>query len=192
MRDVLVAALCRTCAAALIAALAFTAPADAPRARALTLLAAAAIAVSGAIGVYHAGVELKIFEGFTTCTATAKAADHRGPAEADRRRAAGPLRPGAMVVPRHLHGRVERDPVARRGRGDRLPDAPWIAPMSRWRPGDARPDRASMVRVDQAGEYGATRIYAGQLAVLRRNCPEAKLIARMAAQEDRHLRASMR
>ena len=40
-----------------------------------------------------------------------------------------------------------------------------------------------MLRVDQAGEYGATRIYAGQLAVLRRNCPEAKLIARMAAQE---------
>ena len=45
-----------------------------------------------------------------------------------------------------------------------------------------------MLRVDQAGEYGATRIYAGQLAVLRANCPEAKLIARMAAQEDRHLK----
>jgi ubiquinone biosynthesis monooxygenase Coq7 len=59
--------------------------------------------------------------------------------------------------------------------------------MSRWRPGDQRPDRASMLRVDQAGEYGATRIYAGQLAVLRRNCPEAKLVARMAAQEERHL-----
>jgi ubiquinone biosynthesis monooxygenase Coq7 len=59
--------------------------------------------------------------------------------------------------------------------------------MSGWRPGDARPDRASMLRVDQAGEYGATRIYAGQLAVLRRNCPEAKLVARMAAQEQRHL-----
>jgi 3-demethoxyubiquinol 3-hydroxylase len=44
-----------------------------------------------------------------------------------------------------------------------------------------------MLRVDQAGEYGATRIYAGQLAVLRHNCPEAKLIARMAAQEQRHL-----
>jgi ubiquinone biosynthesis monooxygenase Coq7 len=44
-----------------------------------------------------------------------------------------------------------------------------------------------MLRVDQAGEYGATRIYAGQLAVLRRNCPEAKLIARMAAQEQTHL-----
>jgi len=59
--------------------------------------------------------------------------------------------------------------------------------MSSWRPGDRRPDRASMLRVDQAGEYGATRIYAGQLAVLRRNCPEAKLVARMAAQEQRHL-----
>jgi len=45
-----------------------------------------------------------------------------------------------------------------------------------------------MLRVDQAGEYGATRIYAGQLAVLRGNCPEAKLIARMAAQEERHLK----
>ena len=44
-----------------------------------------------------------------------------------------------------------------------------------------------MLRVDQAGEYGATRIYAGQLAVLRRNRPRRKLIARMAAQEQRHL-----
>jgi len=44
-----------------------------------------------------------------------------------------------------------------------------------------------MLRVNQAGEYGATRIYAGQLAVLRQNCPEAKLISRMAAQEERHL-----
>ena len=60
--------------------------------------------------------------------------------------------------------------------------------MSGWRPGDPRADRASMLRVDQAGEYGATRIYAGQLAVLRSNCPEAKLIARMAAQEQRHLK----
>jgi len=57
-----------------------------------------------------------------------------------------------------------------------------------WRPGDRRADTASMLRVDQAGEYGATRIYAGQLAVLRRNCPEARLVARMASQEERHLK----
>ena len=60
--------------------------------------------------------------------------------------------------------------------------------MSRWRPGERRANSASMLRVNQAGEYGATRIYAGQLAVLRRNCPESKLIARMAAQEERHLK----
>ena len=59
--------------------------------------------------------------------------------------------------------------------------------MSNWRPGDRRPDRASMLRVDQAGEYGATRIYAGHLAVLRSNSPASKLIARMNGQEQRHL-----
>jgi 3-demethoxyubiquinol 3-hydroxylase len=59
--------------------------------------------------------------------------------------------------------------------------------MTGWRPGEKLADTASMLRVDQAGEYGATRIYAGQFAVLRHNCPEAKLIARMAAQEQRHL-----
>ena len=59
--------------------------------------------------------------------------------------------------------------------------------MTGWTPGSGDPTRASMLRVDQAGEYGATRIYAGQLAVLRANAPEAKLIARMATQEDRHL-----
>src|SRR5438309_11782633 len=56
-------------AAILLAALAFTAPAPSTRARILTLLAALAIAVSGGIGVYHAGVEAGIFEGFTECTA---------------------------------------------------------------------------------------------------------------------------
>jgi disulfide bond formation protein DsbB len=59
-------------AAILLALLAFTAPAEASRSRTLTLLAAFAIAVSGVIGVYHAGVEAKVFEGFTTCTAMGK------------------------------------------------------------------------------------------------------------------------
>lgn len=52
-----------------LALLAFTASAGSRNARVLTLLAALAIAVSGAIGVYHAGVEAKIFEGFTQCSA---------------------------------------------------------------------------------------------------------------------------
>ena len=60
--------------AIVLAALAFTAPATSRRSRTLTVLAAIAIAISGAIGFYHAGVELGVFEGFTTCTTTAKAA----------------------------------------------------------------------------------------------------------------------
>ena len=58
-------------AAIVLAGLAFTAPVESSRSRTLTLLAALAIAISGAIGVYHAGVEVGIFEGFTTCTALA-------------------------------------------------------------------------------------------------------------------------
>jgi ubiquinone biosynthesis monooxygenase Coq7 len=59
--------------------------------------------------------------------------------------------------------------------------------MSEWQPGDKQPDTASMLRVNQAGEYGAARIYAGQLAVLGRGSPAAHQISRMAAQEQRHL-----
>ncbi len=64
-----------------------------------------------------------------------------------------------------------------RGMSDGLP---------RWRPGDSRANITSMIRVDQAGEYGATRIYAGQLAVLGDH-PASRPIARMAIQERRHL-----
>lgn len=44
-----------------------------PARRPLVLLAAVAIAVSGAIGVFHAGVELGWWEGLTQCTATGAA-----------------------------------------------------------------------------------------------------------------------
>jgi ubiquinone biosynthesis monooxygenase Coq7 len=50
-------------------------------------------------------------------------------------------------------------------------------------------DIASMIRVNQAGEYGAKRIYAGQLAVMGDRTPAARSIAHMAEQEQRHLSA---
>ena len=56
-------------AAIVLAALAFTAPAASGRSRILTALAALAMAVSGAIGVFHAGVEYGWWEGFSQCTA---------------------------------------------------------------------------------------------------------------------------
>lgn len=49
-----------------------------------------------------------------------------------------------------------------------------------------RMDIARMIRVDQAGEFGATRIYAGQLAVLGDRGPHAAEIAGMAEQEAGH------
>jgi len=49
---------------------------------------------------------------------------------------------------------------------------------------DALIDR--MLRVDHAGEYGARRIYEGQLAVLGRR-PGAETIREMLAQEEEHL-----
>ena len=55
-----------------------------------------------------------------------------------------------------------------------------------WRPGDRREASDAMIRVDQAGEYGATRIYAGQLAVLGDRHPASRAIHHMAAQEERH------
>lgn len=51
----------------------------------------------------------------------------------------------------------------------------------------AKPDTARMIRVDQAGEYGATRIYAGQLAVMGNRGPNSVEIRGMAAQEVEHL-----
>lgn len=48
---------------------------------------------------------------------------------------------------------------------------------------------ASMIRVNQAGEYGAKRIYAGQLAIMGDRHPAARSIAHMAEQEQRHLDA---
>jgi ubiquinone biosynthesis monooxygenase Coq7 len=55
--------------------------------------------------------------------------------------------------------------------------------------GDPAPDIKAMIRVDQAGEYGAKRIYAGQLAVMGNRHACSGEIARMAEQEEAHLAA---
>ena len=61
--------------------------------------------------------------------------------------------------------------------------------MSEWQPGDEQPDTASMLRVNQAGEYGAARIYAGQLAILGRqvNRKRAQRVMREQRLLQRHL-----
>jgi ubiquinone biosynthesis monooxygenase Coq7 len=51
---------------------------------------------------------------------------------------------------------------------------------------ETRSDR--MLRVDQAGEYGATRIYAGQLAVMGNRAALSGEVQHMAEQEAEHRR----
>jgi len=60
--------------------------------------------------------------------------------------------------------------------------------MNKCLPGDMSEEEKihRMIRVNHAGEYGAKRIYAGQLAVLRKH-PAGKIIQEMADQEQEHL-----
>lgn len=60
--------------------------------------------------------------------------------------------------------------------------------MHKTLPGDLPPSERvkQMIRVNHAGEYGAKRIYAGQLAVLK-NSSIGPLIKEMADQEQEHL-----
>ena len=58
-------------AAVVAAVLAYALRTFPDRGRSFVWLAALAILVSGGIGFYHAGVEMKVFPGITTCTATA-------------------------------------------------------------------------------------------------------------------------
>lgn len=48
---------------------------------------------------------------------------------------------------------------------------------------------ASMIRVDHAGEFGAKRIYKGQMDILGSEHPSYATIKHMAEQEDEHLEA---
>ncbi len=70
-----------------------------------------------------------------------------------------------------------RKTARRRTAGDRLPGDPTREELI-----------ARIIRVDHAGEYGARRIYEGQLSVLAQT-PSGPVIARMHEQEVRHLEA---
>lgn len=86
-----------------------------------------------------------------------------------------------MIKTKKPKRRAKPKPAAKDGRR---------APGPKRLPGD--PDRDQMIRrmlrVNQAGEYGAVRIYEGQLAVLG-GTESAPVIRDMAEQERRHLEA---
>jgi ubiquinone biosynthesis monooxygenase Coq7 len=76
-------------------------------------------------------------------------------------------------------------PAASEGGAPHRPAEPGLDALMPGDPGRAE-TIARMIRVDQAGEYGAARIYAGQLAVLGRT-KVAPTLRHMAEQERRHL-----
>jgi ubiquinone biosynthesis monooxygenase Coq7 len=71
---------------------------------------------------------------------------------------------------------------------DTAPPRPRVTGEGRM-PGDPTREEIveAMIRVDHAGEYGAVRIYEGQLAVLR-GTDAGDAIEEMAAQEEKHLK----
>jgi hypothetical protein len=139
-------------------------------------LAALGILVSGLIGVFHAGVEYGWWDGITRCTSTAGGS---GNLMADIMNAPlircdqpqwevfGISLAGFNALDFHLRRACDLRPAAPKGRMTSAKD--------------------SMIRVDQAGEYGAVRIYSGQLAVLGTSHPAAREISHMLAQEQVHL-----
>lgn len=72
---------------------------------------------------------------------------------------------------------------------DRSPHASTRHAGPRRLPGDRAPRETleRLIRVDQAGEYGAVRIYEGQMAVLGRRSANAAVLKHMRDQEQVHL-----
>ena len=137
-------------AALALAVLAFTGPAASTRSRALVLLAAAAIAVSRRDRRLPGRRRAQDLRGLQHLHHDRSRQFHRRAAEADHGGAAGPLRRGAMVVPRHLHGGLERHRLARGAQTDRLPERCGTAghePLAPRRP-------ASRPRLDAARRPG--------------------------------------
>src|SRR3546814_16108360 len=91
-----------------------------------------------------------------------------------------------MDAVRHLARRLQRALFAGRRGAHLRADAAAEATTVSWKPGDRKPVTEAMIRVDQAGEYGATRIYAGQLAVMGARTPVPRPLPAMAAHDEPH------
>ena len=156
----------------------------APPPRAWIALAGLAILGSGVIGVFHAGVEYHLWQGITGCARL----DVSGADPLDVvlntpliRCDQAQWRFLSLIACRvercGLDHRCHHHFHAPRSQGPRNARCPRTPRMK---------DRSDMIRVDQAGEFGATRIYAGQLAVMGEREPLSAEIRGMAEQEAAH------
>src|SRR3546814_18082860 len=99
------------------------------------------------------------------------------------RSAAGALRQRTVEPAGHLAGGLEL-PHLVAGRACHLQAAD--AEITGMSSAPSLSEIHAMIRVDQAGEYGATRIYRGQLAVRGDRAPPTQALAHMAEPEEGH------
>ncbi len=177
---------------------AFAASSNRKLALGLLLVAIGSIVVTSALGVFHAGVEYRWWAGPQACAGTIPTG--LSPEELKKYLFGAKmvsLRRARLEAGRHLDGGVERHPVRRVGHRPRF-GCIQTGKVLDMKTGDIRnpgdPDARDLVertiRVDQAGEFGAVRIYEGQLAALRwtgrANSEAGRKIAHMARQEREH------
>ena len=151
-------------AAIVLALLAILLRAQPAASRAVTALAALAILVSrrdrrvscrrriSLVERLHASAPRRCLSG--------SGAGHPAPRSWPRRSSAATRRNGRCSG--HVAGRLQRDPLASAFGASIL----WLMRQARMTAPSRPREHDAMIRVDQAGEFGATRIYAGQLAVL--------------------------
>ena len=165
-------------------------------------LLAAVFVVTAELALYHVGVERHWFAARPPAAEPPRSRYARGLEGANPASAAGALRRAGMVAVGYFARRLEpvcvpdHDRLCLRpfcgfgglGAGRVAPRNGLSGAVRHRLPGD-RPSEeefARMLRVDHAGEYGATRIYEGQLDVLGRR-RAAGVIRQMAEAEKRHL-----
>ena len=169
----------------------------------MALLLAAVFAAGSALAFYHVGVEQHWFAGPSACTAAAGTPGtlaalkaqllHQQPVLCDQ--PAWSLW-GVSLAGWNLIASLAMAGIClaafvqlRRAPRARVAAAARMSAIPRHRlPGDRSPaaEIERMLRVDHAGEFGATRIYRGQCDVLRHGRAAAE-IRRMAEAEARHL-----
>ena len=158
------------------------------------VLTSLALLVVAGLAMFHVGVEQHWWQGLATCTGNLDV--HQSVADLEKQLMDTPVIPcdrpawtmfGISMAGYDFHLRRPAGPL-RPGGG--AAERRRVSEPRRRLPGDLTPEQLveRVIRVDQAGEYGARRIYEGQLAVLKHG-PDRSAVEHMAEQEGRHLAA---
>ena len=156
------------------------------------VLTSLALLVVAGLAMFHVGVEQHWWQGLATCSGNLDV--HQSVADLEKQLMDTPVipcdRPAWTMFGISMAGYdfIYAALLGLFGLVAARPELAMSEPRRRL-PGDLTPEQLieRVIRVDQAGEYGARRIYEGQLAVLPPG-PDRSAVEHMAEQEGRHLR----